>query len=118
MTETVDGVSEGECSGCGQGDLLHVGGLLGQPICPHCMLANEVAPLVLTNLLGLNAGNVVELDGTRIDLTTPLGATLLARKVSERHRRLGTAGLLDWSGAVVFPELPGQVPATAAKREA
>jgi hypothetical protein len=102
---TAERFEDGPCSSCGAPGELRAGGLLGQVICPHCTLANEVAPEVLAGLLGLNAGNVVELDGTRIDLTTPLGAVLLARKLSERHRRLGSAGLFDWSGAVTFPQL-------------
>lgn len=102
---TAERFEAGACASCGAPGELRAGGLLGQPICPHCTLANEVAADVLAGWLGLNAGNVVELDGTRIDLTTPLGAVLLARKLSERHRRLGSAGLFDWAGAVTFPQL-------------
>lgn len=100
---TAECFEDGPCTSCGQPGELRAGGLLGQPICPHCTFANEVAPDVLAGLLSLGMGSVVELDGTRIDLASPLGAALLGRKLSERHRRLGPAGLVDWAAAVRFP---------------
>lgn len=89
--------AHGACSLCGATDELN------ETICATCTVTRELAPEVVANLLSLGMGSVVELDGTRIDLASPLAVGLITRKLSERHRKLGPASLFDWAGAVSFP---------------